>query len=274
MDKEYLASRFSLDGKKAIVTGSSGGIGRAIAESLARFGAEVAVLGRDAAKLKDVEDTILGFGGKCDTWQFDIADNAAQEKFFDDYVEKHGAPDIFVANAGRSVFHHLTDTEDQEMAELIATDFTGVIVGLRRAGNLMMESGRGGNIVIVTSVNAYFALSGQAVYSGIKSALENICRSMATDLGKYGIRVNTLAPGGVLSDLGRQFGRPRPDKPSPMDIPLGMQGVPEQMGDVVSCMVSDAFDYMTGTTVLVDGGLMLRPSKFWEFKHGIDWRQK
>lgn len=261
MDLNYFAQRFSLDGRKAIVTGSSGGIGRAIAVSLARFGAEVAVLGRNAEKLKETEACIKSFGGKCDVWQFDIADTAAQEKFFDDYVEKHGTPDIFIANAGRSVFHHLTDTEDEEMAELIATDFTGVIVGLRRAGNLMKDAGRG-NIVIVTSVNAYFALSGQAVYSGIKSGLENICRSMATDLGRFGVRVNTLAPGAVNTDLGGHHA----EKAHPMDVPLGMQGEPEQMGDVVACMVSDAFDYMTGATVLVDGGLMLRPSNFWEMK--------
>ena len=162
MDIAYLAKRLSLDGKKAIVTGASGGIGAAIAKSLARFGAEVAVLGRNEEKIRETEREILAFGGKCDTWKFDVSDPEKSEEFFDNYIRKHGAPDIFIANAGTTVFKHTIDTTDEEMEKLIATDLKGIMYGLRRAGKAMKEAGRG-NIVVVTSVNAFYPLPSQAL---------------------------------------------------------------------------------------------------------------
>lgn len=257
MDIAYLAKRFSLDGKKAVVTGASGGIGAAIAKSLARFGAEVAVLGRNENKIRETEREILAFGGKCDTWKFDVSDAEASEQFFRAYMEKHGAPDIFIANAGTTVFKHTTDTTDEEMDKLIGTDLKGVMYGLRWAGNVMKEAGRG-NIVVVTSVNSLYPLPSQAFYSGIKCALEGIVRCMASDLGRYGVRVNSFAPGAVNTDLGG----PHTNERIRIDIPLGHVALPEEVGDTVACMVTDAFEYMTGATVLADGGIMLRKSNY------------
>lgn len=257
MDTAYLQSRFSLDGKKAIVTGSSGGIGAAVAKSLARFGAEVAVLGRNEEKLRATESEILAFGGKCETWQFDVSDAEASERFFESYFEKHGAPDIFIANAGTSVFKHMQDTTDEEMEYLLNTDLKGVVYGIRWAGRVMKEAGRG-NIVVVTSVNAFYPLPGQALYTGIKCALEGIVRCMASDLGRYGVRVNSFAPGAVNTDLGGPHSKER----RPLDIPLGHAAQPDEVGDTVACMVTDAFEYMTGATVLADGGLMLRKTNY------------
>ena len=258
MDTQYFEHLFSLDGRKAVVTGASGGIGRAIAESLARFGADVAVLGRSQEKLREAEGAILAFGGKCSTWAFDVADPEQTESFFRDYTAKYGAPDIFVANAGATVHKHVLDTTDEEMDRLVGTDLKGVIYGLRRAGNLMKERGRG-NIVVVTSVNALYPLPDQAFYSGIKCALEGIVRCLASDLGPFGVRVNTLAPGAVNTDLGRDLGKHHSETVIPCTYAsLGHVAQPEEMGPVAACMVSDAFRYMTGSTVLVDGGLMLR----------------
>ena len=257
MDIAYLAKRLSLDGKKAIVTGASGGIGAAIAKSLARFGAEVAVLGRNEEKIRETEREILAFGGKCDTWKFDVSDPEKSEVFFDDYIRKHGAPDIFIANAGTTVFKHTIDTTDEEMKKLIDTDLKGVMYGLRRAGKAMKEAGRG-NIVVVTSVNAFYPLPSQALYTGIKCALEGIVRCMASDLGRYGVRVNSFAPGAVNTDLGS----PHTNERVPLDIPLGHQALPEEVGDTVACIVTDAFEYMTGATVLADGGIMLRKTNY------------
>ena len=266
MDRDYLEKRLSLAGKKAIVTGSSGGIGAAIAKSLVRFGAFVTVLGRNPEKIRQTVSEIGEIGGACDSWAFDVGSAEESEQFFREYGEKHGSPDIFVANAGMSVFKYLTEMENQEMDRLIETDLKGVIYGLRWAGNQMEKNG-GGNIIIVTSVNAYYALPSQALYSGIKSALENIARSMAADLGEYGVRVNTLAPGGVNTDLGGHH----TNEVRPMAIPLGHQALPEEIGDIVPLMCTDAFGYMTGSTILADGGLMLRHSGYaqrWE------WREK
>ena len=266
MDLKYLEKRLSLAGKKAIVTGSSGGIGAAIAKSFARFGAFVTVLGRNEEKIARTVREIEERGGRCDSFRFDVGSAEESEEFFKAYEEKHGAPDIFVANAGMSVFKYLNETENAEMSRLIDTDLKGVIYGLRWAGNQMEKNG-GGNIVIVTSVNAYYPLPSQAVYSGIKAALENIARSMASDLGEYGIRVNAFAPGAVNTDLGS----PADGIPHPMPIPLGHQALPEEVGDIVPLMCTDAFSYMTGATVLADGGLMLRDSGY---SRRLEWRKK
>ena len=266
MNTEYLSERLSLDGKKAIVTGSSGGIGAAIAKSFVRFGAEVAILGRNEEKLQRTKAEIEALGGVCDTWSFDVGSAEESDAFFEAYEKKHGAPDIFVANAGMSVFKYLTETENPEMNRLIDTDLKGVIYGLRWAGNMMEKNG-GGNIVIVTSVNAFYPLPSQALYTGIKCALEGIARCMASDLGEYGVRVNTFAPGAVNTDLGH----PHDDKVHPMPIPMGHQALPEEVGDIVPLMCTDAFSYMTGTTLLADGGLMLRHSGYSE---RLEWRAK
>ena len=266
MDRDYLEKRLSLAGKKAIVTGSSGGIGAAIAKSFVRFGAFVTVLGRNPEKIQNTVREIEEIGGECDSWAFDVGSAEESEQFFREYEEKHGAPDIFVANAGMSVFKYLTEMENAEMNRLIETDLKGVIYGLRWAGQQMEKNG-GGNIIIVTSVNAYYALPGQALYSGIKSALENIARSMAADLGEYGVRVNTLAPGGVNTDLGGHH----TNEVRPMPIPLGHQALPEEIGDIVPLMCTEAFGYMTGSTILADGGLMLRHSGY---AQRFEWREK
>ena len=257
MDIEYVRNRFSLDGRKAIVTGSSGGIGAAVAKSLARLGAEVAILGRNEEKIRETEQEILAFGGICDTWRFDVSDFEESEHFFKSYEHKHGVPDIFVANAGITIYKHLTDTTNEEMDELVGTDLKGTVYGIRWAGNVMKEA-RKGNIVVVTSVNAFYPLPSESLYTGIKCALEGIVRGMASDLGHYGVRVNSFAPGAVNTDMGS----PHTNEKIPLDIPLGHIALPEEVGDTVACMVTDAFEYMTGSTVLVDGGLMLRKTNY------------
>lgn len=253
MDLKYAAEKFSLDGKKAVITGASGGIGRATAEAMAHLGAEVAVLGRNPQKLRDTEETILGFGGKCDTWAFDVADPEASDAFFRDYEAKHGAPDIFVCNAGSTVIKYLTETSDEEMERLLQTDFKGAVYGLRWAGNIMKE--RGGQIIVITSVNAFYPLPAQAVYTGIKCALEGIVRCMAAELAPYNIRVNTCAPGAVNTDLAGPHSPTVRIRPG---IPVGRSAQPEEIGEAVALMATEGFRYMTGSTVLIDGGLMLR----------------
>ena len=253
MDLRYAAERFSLDGKKAVVTGASGGIGRAIAEAMARLGAEVAGLGRNPQKLRDTEGAIRAFGGKCETWAFDVADPLASDAFFRDYEAKHGAPDVFVCNAGTTVLKNFTETEDEEMEHLLKTDFKGAVYGMRWAGNVMKE--RGGQIIVITSVNAFYPLPSQAVYTGIKCALEGMVRCMASELAPYNIRVNTCAPGAVNTDLAHPHS---PTVRIAPGIPLGHAAQPEEIGEAVALMATEAFRYMTGSTVLIDGGLMLR----------------
>lgn len=255
---DYLNQIVGLRGKTAIVTGASQGIGKGIAVSLAKFGAEVTIIGRNKKLLEEAKKEVEAAGGSCDAAVCDVADKAAVDSFFDLYIKKHDKLDIFVNNAGYTVMKGALDTTEGEMEGLLRTNYMGALFGLQRAAQCMKNQ-RDGNIVIVTSVNALYPLPSQGVYTTTKCALEGLKSCLAADLCHYNIRVNTLAPGAVNTNMNHDMyvnGEVR--KEVDKMIPLGHVADIEEMGDVCACMVSDAFRYMTGATVLVDGGLGLR----------------
>lgn len=259
MNRDYLGKLFSLDGQKAVVTGGGSGLGRAIAISLAEFGAEVTVTGRTLGKLQETRRLIQARNGVCHARTMDIADADSQASFFRGYLEEQGRLDIFVANAGMNKRAELQDETLEVIREITATDYIGTLDGLIHAAGAMKRQ-RSGNIVVVTSVNGVSALPNQAVYSSAKAALESAVRSLAASMAPYGVRVNSIAPGCIHSEINRQiFSRDEFRIPKEKQIPLGRIGNPEDIGDVVACMVGDAFRFMTGATLLVDGGELIRP---------------
>ena len=259
MNEAYMEKLFSLDGKTAVVTGSSSGIGQAIAEALANFGAHVAVMGRSQQGIEETCTRIRSSGGSCQGYVIDITDEEAQNRFFDDFLAEHKHLDIFVANAGINVRGELPEVTAKEMELLLGTDFLGTIHGLNRAADAMKKQ-HSGNMVIITSVNALSPLANQALYSAIKSAMESVMRSLAVTMAEYGVRVNSCAPGCIHSALNQHiFSQEQFRREKERGIPLGRIGNPEDIGDVVACMVSDAYRFMTGSTILVDGGELLRP---------------
>ena len=261
MNTAYIEKIFSLDGHKAVVTGASSGIGRAIAISLANFGAEVALLGRSADGLRTTHETIAANGGICEDYIVDISDTDAQGRFFRTYMEKHGQMDIFIANAGINRRAELPDATLEDIHALLKTNYVGTLFGMIQASNIMKHQ-HSGNIVVITSINGLSPLTNQAVYSSIKFGLEGAMRSMAGSMAEYGVRVNSCAPGCVHS-AGNQhiFSIEEFRKSKEANIPLGKIGNPEDIGNVVATMVSDAYCFMTGSTILVDGGELLRPKQ-------------
>ena len=154
----------------------------------------------------------------------------------------------------------MADTLSQEEIDaLLATDYKGTLYGVMEAGRVMKEQ-KSGNIVIISSINGVSAMGNLAVYSSIKYALEGVVRSLAASLGPYGVRVNSCAPGVILSEMNQEIYSNEQNREAKLStIPLRALGVPMDIGNVVACMVSDGFRFMTGTTVLVDGGELLRP---------------
>lgn len=259
MNLEYIRGLFSLDGKKAVVTGGNSGIGKGVAISLASFGADVTIIGRDSATIETTVEELKIINPNCSGYMVDISREKEVNDFFSQYFEMtENRIDILVANAGISVHKRALETSTEEIDRLYNINLKGTIYCCKEASRVMKEQ-KEGNIVIVTSVNALWALPPQAIYSTTKNALESLASCLAVDLAPYGIRVNTLAPGAVVTNLGRNNpnANTNPSKIRP-ELPLGRIGEPADMGDVVACMVSDAFRYMTGSTVLVDGGLKLR----------------
>ncbi len=258
MNMKYMQQLFDLEGKKAIVTGGSQGIGRAIAVSLAAFGADVTILGRNEKLLRETVDKVHGMDGLCEAYAVDVTDWKKVDGFFDGYVSKNGRLDIFVNNAGYTVRAELADTSREDIDGLLDTNVRSAIHCMQRAANIMKPQGSG-NIVVITSVNALNSHPGQGMYSVTKHALEGAMKALASTLAPYGIRVNSCAPGAI--DTAINSGALK--DPAVMDavlkkIPMNKVGLPEDIGDVVACMVSDAFRYTAGSTVVVDGGMMLK----------------
>ncbi|MCL2057692.1 MAG: SDR family oxidoreductase [Oscillospiraceae bacterium] len=265
MNFDYVKNVFGLDGKKAVVTGGNSGIGLGIARSLAHFGADVVIVGRDPATLEQAKEELCAIRPGCGAaYQADVSDKAQADAFFAHYRREYGEElDILVANAGVTYAMRALESEEQYMDRIIGINYKGALFFCQGAAEFM-KARRSGNIVIVTSVNALWPLPPHAVYTSTKAAQEVLMQCLAVDLAQYGVRVNTLAPGEIITKLGRQDLRQiqltpeaERDRSRPR-LPLGRAGEPEDMGDVVACMVSDAFRYMTGSTVLVDGGLKLR----------------
>lgn len=257
MNLDYVKNTFGLEGKNAVVSGASQGIGKAVAASLAGLGAHVTLLGRNRQALEKAVCQIRADGGQADWAAFDVTRQTDVDRFFDDYLQKRRL-DIFVNNAAYSIRKRLGETLPEDVDGLIQTNVKGAMFGLQRAA-AAMKAQRDGNIVIVTSVNALAPLPTQAMYSSTKAALETMMRCLAADLAGSGVRVNSCAPGAVDTQMNAQEW-PTKEKvlQAGAGIPLQRVAAPEEIGDVVACMVSPAFRYMTGSTVLVDGGLTLR----------------
>ncbi len=261
MNETYVKSLFSLEGKKAVVTGASSGIGRAIALSLSCFGADVALLGRTMKGLSETRALIEEQGGTGKEYIVDISKEADQDRFFEEYMEENGKLDIFVANAGINIRAELPDATLDEIHKLVETDYIGTLYGMIWAAKLMKPQ-RSGNIVVITSVNALSPLVNQAVYSSVKFGLEGAMKCMAGSMAEYGVRVNSCAPGCIHSALNEHiFGQEEYRKAKEALIPLGRIGDPRDIGDVVAAIVSDACRFMTGSTILVDGGELIRPKQ-------------
>ena len=258
VNTEYMRQMFSLDKKCAVVTGGSSGIGRGIALSLANFGAHVLILGRSREGLEKTAEMVRESGGQCESYVVDITKEQEVDAFFKELQNQGRTVDIFIANAGINIRGELLDTTSEEIDSLITTNYKGTLYGLIRAGK-MMEAQKSGNIVVISSINGISAMPNLAVYSSVKYALEGITRSLAASLGPSGVRVNSCAPGVILTRINENVYDKKENRDAKLEnIPLRRLGEPREIGDVVACMVSDAFSFMTGTTILVDGGELLR----------------
>lgn len=241
---------FSLAGKTAAVTGASSGIGRGIAVELARMGAKVLVLGRNLERTEETVQLIQAIGGEARAMRCDVTQDADVSAF----LKEAGELDIFVSNAGLCVTGAFLSTTREEVADTLATNLPVPL--LQGVLKLMRQQGRGGNVILVSSVNSMLPLPNQAVYSSTKAALENLTKSLAYTFAADGIRVNCVAPGATRNGVKLD---PTFEKEFPKTIPLGRFGEPEDVGRATAFLVSQAASYITGATLTIDGGLLLRP---------------
>jgi 3-oxoacyl-[acyl-carrier protein] reductase len=236
-----------LEGKVAVVTGAGGGIGRAIAERFAEEGARVVVNDVSADAAHAVADAIGGLAAPADVSRSDEVD-----RLFDTAIRELGGVHALVNNAGLiDVERHFLDADEAWFDRVIAVNLKGQFLCALRAAKWMARNG-GGAIVNLSSGGARAAHRGMAAYDASKGGVEAMTRSLALDLGPYGIRVNALAPGSV--DVRGFTAEEAAEKGE--TIPLGRVGTPADMAGPALFLASDDARYVTGVALSVDGGLI------------------
>jgi 3-oxoacyl-[acyl-carrier protein] reductase len=251
------SEKYDLTGKTAVVTGASKGIGRGTALALAKQGADLILSARNENQLNEVAAEIEKLGRRVKTVCVDVTSKEQVDNMMQNIVPAFGGVDIFVNNAGITVMKRIIDTLPEDIDNIFDTNLKGAIYFLQNAAKLMLRQGRGGSIIIVTSINAIAPLPSQAFYSSTKAALEAIMKCLAADLAKEGIRVNSVAPGAIATDMNSHF-TPEVAQTVAAKIPLGRIGEPDEIGDAVAYLASDAARYITGSTIVADGGYLLR----------------
>ncbi|QCB94827.1 SDR family oxidoreductase [Cellulomonas shaoxiangyii] len=256
----------TLQGKVALVTGAGSGIGRASALRLARDGATVVALGHHQDEADDVAAEIRGAGGTVLPVAADVGDAAAVRAVYARVEEELGRLDVVVANAGiNGVWAPIEDLEPEEWQATLTTNLTGTFLTVKYAVPLLVR--QGGAVVVISSMNGTrtFTTAGASAYSTSKAGQVAFARMMAVELGPRGVRVNSVCPGAIDTNiLDSTEQRGTEDVGVPVEFPEGQipltgdeSGSAAQVADVVSFLVSDAAGHVTGSEVFVDGGQSL-----------------
>lgn len=248
---------FDLTGKVALVTGASRGIGESIARLLAAYGAEVIVSSRKIDGCEAVAASIRESGGKARALACHVGEMAQISATFDTIKADYGKLDILVNNAAANpYFGHILDTDLAAYDKTVDVNVRGYFFMSIEAGKMMREQG-GGVILNTASVNGLSPGDMQGIYSITKAAVISMTKSFAKECGRFNIRVNALLPG--LTDTKFASALTTNEailKKALQIIPLGRVADPDEMAGTVLYLVSDASSYTTGTTVVVDGGMM------------------
>jgi glucose 1-dehydrogenase len=247
-----------LSGKVALVTGASSGIGRASALALAREGADVAInylTLPEAAEALAAEVTALG--RKALLCRVDISDQPAVEGMVANVVRELGRLDIFVSSAVYSDREPFHSADMAGFRRTIDVSMWGAFYGLRASVNQMLRQGQGGNVVIVSSPQAHVAIPGSMAYNMAKAATDQMARTAAVELLQHRIRVNILYPGWTDTPGERKFFSEETLQRSAPNLPWGRMARPEEIARGVIFLVDPESDYVTGSTLSIDGGAQL-----------------
>jgi 3-oxoacyl-[acyl-carrier protein] reductase len=242
-----------LQGQVALVTGASRGIGLAIARALAEGGARVAVVARDAGRAESAAAGLPGEGHR--GFACDVASPESVNELFRQVEESLGTPDVLVNNAGVTRDNLLMRLKDEDWDAVLDTNLRGAFNTIRAATRGMMKR-RSGRIINITSVVGVIGNKGQANYAASKAGLIGLTKSVARELASRGILVNAVAPGYIATDMTADL--PEQAKSVLLEqIALGRLGEPEDIASVVRFLAGPGASYITGQTLVVDGGMVI-----------------
>ncbi len=248
-----------LNGKVALITGATRGIGRAIAVRLAEEGAGVVVdhPGEDA-QAQAVVSEIREKGGTAIAIRADVSDSHEVEYLFAETLHHYQTVDILVNNAGICLFVEWFELTEALWDQVYAVNLKGAFLCSRQASKIMRDHGHGGRIISLSSISALVGGKFQTHYTPTKAGVRSLMQSLAIVLGPYGITCNSILPGSILTDINRDhYADPAIWQRDVGRIPLGRLGNPEDIAGVAAFLASDDARYVNGADILVDGGLFV-----------------
>lgn len=246
----------SLNGKNALVTGGSRGIGRAICIRLAAMGAHVHInYVRNPEAAEETRQAILAAGGTADVLAFNVADTAQTEDAIKQLIKNAGSLDILVDNAGVTRDGLMARMKEDDWDTVLDTNLKGAFICAKAASRAMMKK-RWGRIVNISSVIGFSGNAGQVNYAAAKAGMQGLTKSMAREFASRSITVNAVAPGYIVTDMTSALAEEIQEKIK-AEIPLASLGTPEDVAGAVAYLVGEDSAYITGQTIHVNGGMYM-----------------
>jgi NAD(P)-dependent dehydrogenase (short-subunit alcohol dehydrogenase family) len=259
--------------RTAIVTASDSGIGSATALALARAGMDVGVTWHsDDEGARSTAAQVTAIGRRAVVTRLDVADAPACGDTIDALISELGGVDVFVNNAGTGGGTPVLELGWDEWRHTVATDLDGAFVCLQRAARSMVERGDGGRLIAVTSVHEHQPRVGSAAYDAAKHGLGGLMKTLALELGEHGITANSVAPGEIATEMSDSGGQD-PFTVSRPGVPLGRPGHVDEIASVIAFLASPAASYVTGASIVVDGGMLQMGPQAGSHLQSDDWRR-
>jgi NAD(P)-dependent dehydrogenase (short-subunit alcohol dehydrogenase family) len=245
---------FNLEGRVALVTGASSGLGRHFAETLSAAGCVVGMAARRLDKLTDIAETLEKQGGTAIPLQMDVTDSEAVEAGIERLTEAAGLPTILINNAGTAAPAPFLKATAEETAQVFALNQTAPWTVAQAVARRLVDAQVSGSIINIASITGLRTIGGMASYAVSKAALVQMTQVLALELARYNIRVNALAPGYFETDLNREFLHSEAGQKILNRVPMRRSGDPQELDGAVLLLASERSKFMTGTIIPVDGG--------------------
>jgi 3-oxoacyl-[acyl-carrier protein] reductase len=252
------ADLFSLKDRVALVTGASSGLGVQFARALADNGAAVALVARRADRLLDLQASIEASGGRALAIEADVTDRAAMTGAFDAAEKAFGTVTILVNNAGIAQSGRATDMSAEEWRKVLSVDLDAVFFWAQEAARRMLAAKQQGAIVNIASVLGLGVAKGVAAYATAKAGVIQMTRALAVELAFKGVRVNAIAPGWFVTEMNDDYLMSEAGAAIKREIPMGRFGQEGELNGALLLLASDAGSYITGVTIVVDGGQVVQ----------------
>lgn len=252
------ADMFSLKGRVALVTGASSGLGVQFARALSDNGAAVALVARRADRLKSLQTEIEGKGGRAVAIEADVTDHAAIVRAFDAAEKAFGTVTILVNNAGIAHGGRAVEMLPEEWRKVLSTNLDAVFFWAQEAARRLLAAKKQGAIVNIASVLGLAVSKGAVAYAAAKAGVVQVTKALAVELAFKGVRVNAIAPGWFITEMNDEYLTGEAGTAIKREIPMGRFGNPGDLDGALLLLVSDAGSYITGATVVVDGGQVVQ----------------